>query len=166
MKEFIDAVSSFSTDEQDASAEVTSRLRSIDDRNRVLKDLQKKSVKGTGANQKVLVRSHSDRIAYVAYELDGRVLACMAHVSKLLAVPVTSCPAERNWSKWGKVFASNRASLGIKTAHKLIDVAQNDHETGLQHGEDGDAYPDTFLGCIRATEDVVGSNGSLAALQE
>jgi hypothetical protein len=61
-------------------------------------------------------------------------------------MPVTSYAAERNFSKWEQVYVANRANLGKETAEKMIFISQNDPETRLKRGEDGDAYTDAFVG--------------------
>ena len=53
---------------------------------------------------------------------------------KLLAIHVTSCAAERNWSKWGWVYQSARRNrLGIEKAQKLVTIQAahgKKHESG------------------------------------
>jgi hypothetical protein len=45
--------------------------------------------------------------------------------SKLLAIHVTTCAAERNWSQWGLVYTKQRNRLAIATAEKIIFVRAN-----------------------------------------
>jgi hypothetical protein len=66
--------------------------------------------------------------------------------ARLMAMPVTSSSAERNWSQWGNVYVANRANQGIETVEKMIFISQNDPETRLKRGEDGVAYTDAFVG--------------------
>ena len=53
---------------------------------------------------------------------------------QLLAIHVTSCAAERNWSKWGWVYQSARRNrLGIEKAQKLVTIQAahgKKHESG------------------------------------
>lgn len=44
---------------------------------------------------------------------------------QLLSMHTTSCSAERNWSKWGLLFAKNRARLSRERAGQLIFL--NEH---------------------------------------
>jgi hypothetical protein len=80
----------------------------------------RKEVVGKASKSMVLVRSHTDRIANLANERGESIPTCVKAAARMLAMPVTSCAAERNWSKWGKVYVVNRANLGIETAKKMI----------------------------------------------
>ena len=44
---------------------------------------------------------------------------------KLLSMHTTACAAERNWSKWGMMFAKNRPRLGRQRALKMIFLMEN-----------------------------------------
>jgi hypothetical protein len=147
MDEIVETISAYSEGEIDVHAELRSlRLRSLDDSDGLLKELQvRKEVVGKAGKLRVLVRSHTERIAYLANELGESIPTCVKAAARLLAMPVTSCAAERNWSKWGKVCVANRANLGIETAEKMIFISQNDPETRLKRGEDGDTYTDAFV---------------------
>jgi hypothetical protein len=57
-------------------------------------------------------------------------------VNSLLSMPVTTCSAERNWSRWGLTFVPNRNRLGLESAQKLIFVQQNDPATLTVRDED------------------------------
>ena len=46
--------------------------------------------------------------------------------STTLAMPVTSCAAERNWTIWGQVYVKTRSNLGLQRAQDLIYVKAND----------------------------------------
>ena len=45
--------------------------------------------------------------------------------AKLLAMHVTTCAAERNWSQWGLLYTKQRNRLAIATAEKMIYVRAN-----------------------------------------
>jgi hypothetical protein len=44
---------------------------------------------------------------------------------RLMSVHPTSCAAERNWSRWRKVYASSRNALGADRAKKMIAYSFN-----------------------------------------
>jgi hypothetical protein len=46
---------------------------------------------------------------------------------RLMSVHPTSCAAERNWSRWGKVYASSRNALGADRAQKMIAYSCNNN---------------------------------------
>ena len=46
--------------------------------------------------------------------------------ARVLAMPVTSCAAGRNWTIWGQVYMKRRANLGLQRAQDLIYVKAND----------------------------------------
>jgi hypothetical protein len=54
----------------------------------------------------------------------------------LLSMPVTTCSAERNWSKWRATFVLHRNALGIETAQDMIFVQQNDPAAHSQRSTD------------------------------
>ena len=45
--------------------------------------------------------------------------------ARVLAMPVTSCAAERSWTIWGQVYKT-RPNLGLQRAQDLIYVKAND----------------------------------------
>ena len=47
--------------------------------------------------------------------------------ARVLAMPVTSCAAERNWTIWGQVYIKTRPNLGLQRAQHLIYVKANDN---------------------------------------
>jgi hypothetical protein len=78
----------------------------------------------------VKVAHHNERIGFFVNmlgELHGCARACMV----LLCMPVTSCAAERNWSKWGNTPVPIRNSLGLDAAMDMFYVQQNDLLTRL-----------------------------------
>jgi hypothetical protein len=85
-------------------------------------------------NREVLkVAPHDERMGFflnILGELHGCARACMVY----LCMPVTSCSAERNWSKWGNSFVPNRNKLGLEVAKDMIYVQQNDPLTRLPRG--------------------------------
>ena len=46
--------------------------------------------------------------------------------ARVLAMPVTSCAAERNWTIWGQVYIKTRSNLVLQRAQDLIYVKAND----------------------------------------
>ena len=46
--------------------------------------------------------------------------------STVLAMSVTSCAAERNWTVWGQVYVKTRSNLGLQRSQNLIYVKAND----------------------------------------
>lgn len=53
----------------------------------------------------------------------------------LLSMHTTSCAAERNWSKWGLMFAKNRARLGRERAMKMIFLSEHCGQEGFVESE-------------------------------
>ena len=39
---------------------------------------------------------------------------------QLMSMHTTACAAERNWSKWGLMYAKNRSRLGRERAEQMI----------------------------------------------
>ena len=56
-------------------------------------------------------------------------------LNKLLSMHTTACASERNWSKWGLMFAKNRARLGIERASQMIFLAENQVFTEFSEAE-------------------------------
>jgi hypothetical protein len=82
----------------------------------------------------VKVAHHNERIGFFVNmlgELQGCARACLV----ILCMPVTSCAAERNWSKWGNTFVPNMNSLSLDAAKDTIYVQQNDPLTRLNRGD-------------------------------
>jgi hypothetical protein len=105
-----------------------------------LEALTTKVVEVVQNREVVKVAHHNERIGFFVNmlgELHGSARACMV----LLCMPVTSCAAERNWSKWGNTFVPNRNSLGLDAAKDMIYVQQNDPLTRLSRGD-----KETFMG--------------------
>ena len=46
--------------------------------------------------------------------------------STVLAMPVTSCAAERNLTIWGQVYVKTRSNLGLQRAQDVIYVKAKD----------------------------------------
>ena len=46
--------------------------------------------------------------------------------STVLAIPVTSCAAERNLTIWGQVYVKTRSNLGLQRAQDVIYVKAKD----------------------------------------
>ena len=45
--------------------------------------------------------------------------------TRLLSMHTTACASERNWSKWGLMFAKNRAKLCIQGACQMTFLSEN-----------------------------------------
>lgn len=72
------------------------------------------------ATARLCVSRHSNVSSTKVY------LAVAIVAATVLAMPVTSCAAERNWTIWGQVYIKNRSSLGLQRAQDLIFVKAND----------------------------------------
>ena len=55
--------------------------------------------------------------------------------NRLLSMHTTACASERNWSKWGLMFAKNRARLGIERASQIIFLSENHVFTEFSEAE-------------------------------
>jgi hypothetical protein len=61
-----------------------------------------------------------------------------AAAERLLAMPVTTCAAERNWSVWGQVYTKLRNRLGIERGEMIVFIRHNLAMQGAQLSEDED----------------------------
>ena len=50
--------------------------------------------------------------------------------SKLLAMHVTTCSSERNWSVWGQVYTKGRSRLSISLGEKIVYIRGNATKPG------------------------------------
>jgi hypothetical protein len=68
----------------------------------------------------------------------------------LLAMPVTACSAERNWSKFGLLFVANLNALGLSAAQSLVFVQQNDEvaRASRKRARAADDATDTLWGSL------------------
>ena len=69
---------------------------------------------------KVMLQPISKRLAYISLWL-ARTFPELSKVAlQLVPMHTTACAAERNWSKWGLLYAKNRSRLGLERATKMI----------------------------------------------
>ena len=54
---------------------------------------------------------------------------------RILCMHTTACASERNWSKWGLMFAKNRARLGIERASQMIFLSEKHVFTEFSEAE-------------------------------
>lgn len=62
-------------------------------------------------------------------EQDGFPMLAKA-ARRLLAMHVTSCSAERNWSLWGQVYTKGRNRLGLTLGEMIVFIKGNLREPG------------------------------------
>lgn len=62
-------------------------------------------------------------------EQDGFPMLAKA-ARRLLAMHVTSCSAERNWSLWGQVYTKGRNRLGLTLGEVIVFIKGNLREPG------------------------------------
>ena len=55
--------------------------------------------------------------------------------NQTFSMHTTACASERNWSRWGLMFANNRARLGIDRASQMICLAENHVATEFPEAE-------------------------------
>jgi hypothetical protein len=53
-----------------------------------------------------------------------------------MSVHATACAPERNWSRWGNLYAKNRNALEIQKGKKMIFLQENDGDGGQARVED------------------------------
>jgi hypothetical protein len=70
--------------------------------------------------------------------------------SRLLAMHVTTCSSERNWSMWGNVYTKARNRLQITRAEKIIFISSN-----TSRGQSGKFDEDLMLNLMGEEEEGV-----------
>ena len=63
------------------------------------------------------------------------ILNLAAVANQLLSMHTTACAPDRDWSKWGLMFAKNRARLGIERASIMIFLSENHVFTEFSEAE-------------------------------
>jgi hypothetical protein len=98
----------------------------------------------------ITVQPHSRRIDFVANhnQFSEAFPIVVRAASVLLSMPISACSAERCWSKFGLLFASNRSALGLEVAQSLVFVQQNDEvaRAGRKRARGADEDTDVFVG--------------------
>ena len=89
--------------------------------------------KYTKAVSMIVTRNEDGRIAPATTRINllenllSKVYGGLGLVAaRVLAMPLTSCAAERNWTIWGQVYVKTRSNLGLQRAQDLIYVKAND----------------------------------------
>ncbi len=136
--ELDEVVTAFAKDGEDPEGEVTElEVSSFPERYKKVLDMLSKRVQQEVGNRTVVkLQPHTERADFFNNVLGDKMPSVTRAVNALLSMPVTSCSAERNWSRWGLTFVPNRNRLGIEQAEKLIFIQQNDPAMRLQREED------------------------------
>ena len=81
---------------------------------------QKLEVLGKNGIAKVTMQPLSKRLHFVKLCLAKKWPELTKVAVQLMSMRTTACAAERNWSKWGLMYAKNRSCLGRERAEQMI----------------------------------------------
>jgi hypothetical protein len=68
--------------------------------------------------------THKRRAVWVNF-LKDKCPNLASVAERLMSMHATACASERNWSKWGLLFAKNRASFSGAVSEKIVFVCEN-----------------------------------------
>jgi hypothetical protein len=76
-------------------------------------------------NGKVVIAAVDKRQNVWSNFLSGQVPALSEVALWLMSMHASACSSERNWTRWGLLFAKSRAAFSMEVAEQIVFVAEN-----------------------------------------